>query len=168
MSLLTDIEPSPTQQFGRWKNLSFLSRVCHQLSLLYRLALIQYTYMHASVTRPSIPWLPLFYPPDSDESAPLYGGVLFISHTFSLYARAMRYTHTLSAPRIYPYGSQQRGDKETRYRNVLLVRIVTLLLSPIIYLYHSGLHTDQESYITPLTATMKQMVEYFLASGIRI
>lgn len=82
------------------------------LSLLYRLFPPQYTYIHASPTRPSFPWLPLFRPPYSDESAPLYGSVPFISHTLS-YACAGNVIHIHAVLTIYADGSQLRGEKET-------------------------------------------------------
>lgn len=115
------------------------------LSLLYRLFPPQYTYIHASPTRPSFPWLPLFRLPYSDESAPLYGSVPFISHTLS-YACAgnVIHIHAVLTTHLCRRESATRR-KGNAYRSVLLVRIITFFLSSITYLYRSGLHTDLEA-----------------------
>ena len=83
------------------------------------------------------------------------------SHAFShACAPAMQYACSSSSPRIYPDGSQKRGEKKG-IRGACFWFISLHFSSPIICLYRSELHTNQDSCTIPRAVAMMQIVESF-------
>ena len=141
MFLLTRYQAIHTQLSDSSNNLSFSSRVYHRLSFLSRLFPPQYTYIYPPPTRSSIPcFSSSVYPPRTDPRHSM--AAFHSSHVLSHARLAMQRACTPSSPRIYPGGSQGRGERKA-YRNVFLVRVLTFFLSPVICLCRRRLPTGQ-------------------------
>ena len=141
-------------------NLSFSSQVCHRVFSLPPLPASKYLYLcpsHLNV----YPLLLHFRLPYADRAAPLHGGVPFIPRVFPCVraGNAIRMLVLLATHLSRRESETRRKEKHTR--GVLLVHILTFFLSPIICLYRSELHTNEDSCTIPRAVAMMQIVESF-------
>ncbi|KAH9015862.1 hypothetical protein EDB85DRAFT_787299 [Lactarius pseudohatsudake] len=116
----------------------------------------QSTHTHPASTRPTAAYLPDLLPSvdPRSEAAAVYGGVLFISCTFSQRCAARTPGYITRMHTVLDRFFQTRmwrGEKETHtYMSEFLVRVSALFISPIIYLYYSGSHAEQGLRVVPL------------------